>query len=137
MNKLPTDREVLRSIYELYENSYPGIPQDGVRGVNDPYVPIDLRLVAKKLNLKPELVFGRLYYHLDAKHRYKQSDGVSVPLFGLNIQGKGHSVNFPYLASILAGHDQEYRKQFWSIAFSALALVLSIASLIVNILSKR
>jgi len=39
--------------------------------VNDPFVPIDVRAVASRLKTKPELLFGRLYYHLESKHRYK------------------------------------------------------------------
>lgn len=137
MNKLPTDREILKCIYEMYESSYPGVPPGGARGENDPYMAIDISAVATKLNCKPELLFGRLYYDLDAKHRYKQDNGTLVPLFYLNIKGKGHSMHFPFLAAILAGHDHEYWKQFWSMAFSVLALVLSMASLVINILTIK
>jgi hypothetical protein len=136
MSVLPTDREVLRCIYDMYESSYPEVPPGETRGANDPYLPIDVRALAAKLGCKPELLFGRLYYHLDAKHRYKQENGAVVGLFHLNIQGKGHSVHFPYLAAILAGHEQEYRKLFWSIALSVLALVVSVVSLVVNVLSR-
>lgn len=133
MNRLPTDREVLRCIFEMYDPAYPGEPKGG----NDPYLPVDLRAVAAKLNTKPELLFGRLYYHLDAKHRYQQDGGAWVNLFHLNVENKGHSVHFPYLVAILAGHDQEYRRQFWSVAFSVLALILSVASLATNLLTKH
>lgn len=67
MNRLPTDREVRKCIFEVYEASYPADPETRK---NDPYVPVDLRAVAAKLDCKPELLFVRLYYHLDAKHRY-------------------------------------------------------------------
>ena len=136
MNLLPTDRQVLKCIFEMYEPAYPGETNWGT-GVNDPYVPVDLRAVAAKLGTKPELLFGRLYYHLDAKHRSQQDGGAWVNLFHLNVENKGHSVHFPYLAAILAGHDQEYRKQFWSMAFSVLALVLSVVSLVTNLLTKH
>lgn len=119
----------------MYKDNYPG-KKVGTKGVNDPFVPVDLRAVAVRLDTKPELLFGRLYYHLDRKHRYKQDSGVEVNLFLLNIDNKGHSVHFPYLSAILAGHDQEHRKQLWSIFFSVLALVVSVASLITNLLSK-
>jgi hypothetical protein len=108
---------------------------DGFGRNDDQGLPVDLRGVAEKLDTKPELLFGRLYYHLDAKHRYQQDGGVWVNLFHLNVGNKGHSVHFPYLAAILAGHDQEYRKQFWSMAFSTLALVLSVVSLVTNLLT--
>jgi hypothetical protein len=136
MNLLPTDRQVLKCLFEMYEPTYPG-ETNGGKGENDPYVPVDLRAVAARLGTKPELLFGRLYYHLDAKHRYQQDSGAWVNLFHLNVENKGHSVHFPYLAAILAGHDQEYRKQFWSMAFSVLALVLSVVSLVTNLLTKH
>jgi hypothetical protein len=137
MSKLPTDREVLRCIYDMYAPEYPKVAAGQVRGENDPYVPIDIRAVAAKLKLQPELVFGRLYYHLDAKHRYKQENGAFVSLFQMNIQGKWHSVQFPYLASILAGQEQEHRKHLWSLWFSVLAVLLSFASLATNLLAKH
>ena len=136
MNRLPTDRDVLMCIFEMYKDKYPG-EKIGVKGANDPFVPIDVRAVASRLKTKPELLFGRLYYHLDAKHRYKQGNGAEVNLFLLNVENKGHSVHFPYLASILASHNQEYRKQFVSIAFSVLALLVSVASLITNLFTKH
>lgn len=136
MSRLPTDRQVLKCIFEMYEDNYPG-EKLGAKGVNDPFVPVDLRAVAARLETKPELLFGRLYYDLDPKHRYKQDNGAEVNLFLLNVEDKGHSVHFPYLSAILAGHDQEHRKQLWSISFSVLALVVSVASLIINLLSKH
>jgi hypothetical protein len=60
VSKLPTDREVLKRIYDMYEPSYPGARP----GENDPYVAVDLAAVAARLRCKPELLFGRLYYHL-------------------------------------------------------------------------
>lgn len=69
MSKLPTDRQVLRCIYEMYESAYPGNSLGQAQGENDPYLPIDIPDVAKRLECKPELLFGRLYYYLDAKYR--------------------------------------------------------------------
>lgn len=120
----------------MYESAYPRVRSGQARGENDPYVPIDIRTVASKLGAKPELLFGRLYYDLDARHRYEQEGGASVHLFLLDVQGKGHSVNFPYLAAILAGHEQEHRKLFWSMVFSVSALLVSVASLAVSLFAK-
>lgn len=136
MSRLPTDRQVLKCIFEMYKDNYPG-EKVGVKGENDPFVPVDIRAVAARLSTKPELLFGHLYYHLDPKHRYKQDNGAEVKLFILNVENKGHSVHFPYLAAILAGHDQEHRKQLFSISISLLALIISIASLLTNLFSKR
>jgi hypothetical protein len=137
MKKLPTEREVLRCIYEMYEPSYPGIPHGAVRGENDPHLALDVNAVAKKLKCKPELLFGYLYYHLDAKHRYKQSENVSVHLFALKVGQKRHGVNFPYLAALLANHDLEHRRQLWSVGLSLLALALSAGALVAQLATSR
>jgi hypothetical protein len=121
----------------MYESAYPGAPPGEVRGENDPYLSIDVSAVAKRLNCKPELLFGRLYYYLDAKHRYKQDNGSLVCLFYFNLQGKRHCVHFPFLASILAGHDDEHRKQSWSLALSFVALVLSVAAIVAQVLIAK
>jgi len=136
MKKLPTDRKVLRCIYEMYEAEYPGPAGADGRGSNDPYVPVDVKAVAARLNCSPELVFGRLYYHLDAKHRYKQDSGALVSLFHLNFKDRGHSVHFPYLASILAGFEEEHQKLFWSMVFSISALAVSVISLGANLAAR-
>jgi hypothetical protein len=62
----------------MYEADYPGIKDQRGRTENDPYVPIDLIKVASRLNCKSELLFGRLYYHLDQKYRYKKDSGDRV-----------------------------------------------------------
>lgn len=120
----------------MYQGEYPGSLNPAGRGANDPYLPIDLRAVAKRLRCQPELLFGRLYYPLDAKYRYKQDSGAHVNLFDLNYQHKGHAVHFPYLASILAGMEQEHRKTLWSLALSIAALIVSAISLTWNIATK-
>mgnify|MGYP003386814536 FL=1 len=137
MSKLPTEREVLRCIYEMYESSYPGIPAGETRGDNDPYLSIDVKAVAEKLACKPELLFGYLYYHLDAKHRYKQGEGASVHLFALKVGEKRHGVNFPYLSALLANHDLEHRRQLWSVGLSMLALVLSAAAIVAQVVTAK
>ncbi len=132
MKRLPTDRQILKCIFEMYESEYPGIPVGSTRGENDPHLPIDVRAVAKRLGCNAELLFGRLYYHLDHRYRYKQDSGSLVPLFSLQAGTKRHTINFPYLVAVLAEHQQEYRNRLWSLGISIVAIVLSVASLAVN-----
>lgn len=121
----------------MYESSYPGVSHGQARGENDPYLAIEIHEVAKRLECKQELLFGRLYYYLDPKYRYKQEPGALVPLFQLNIQGKRHCVHFPFLASILAGHDEEHKRQSWSLAISIAALVLSVGAIAAQVLTAK
>jgi hypothetical protein len=137
MKKLPTDRQILKCIYAMYEASYPGVPPGESRGANDPHLQIDISAVAKRLKCKPELLFGLLYYHLDAKHRYKQDSGANVHLFALQAGSKHHAVNFPYLAAILANHDLEHRRQLWSVGLSLLALALSAGAIVAQITTAK
>ena len=137
MNRLPTEREVLRCIYRMYESSYPGVPPGSVRDENDPYLSIDVAAVGDELNCKAELLFGYLYYHLDAKHRYKQSENTSVHLFALKVGNKRHGVNFPYLAALLANHDLEHRRQLWSVGLSLLALALSAGAIVAQLATAK
>jgi hypothetical protein len=81
MNKLPTDREILKCIFDLYKSDYPGPKGEDGRGANDPFIHIDLTKVSARLDCTPELIFGRLYYHLDAKYRYKQENGARALIY--------------------------------------------------------
>jgi hypothetical protein len=132
-NKIPTEREVLRCIYEMYEHAYPGAKP----GENDPYIAIDVTKVAEKLKCKPQLIFGYLYYHMDAKHRYKVAENTTTHLFTLAVGEKRHAVNFPYLAAILANHDLEHRRQLWSVGLSLLALALSAGAIVAQLASGK
>ena len=121
----------------MYQSSYPGKKDASGRGENDPYVSIDIRAIASKLNCNPELLFGRLYFHLDQKYRYKQDDGALVLLFQIKFEGKAHAVQFPYLAAILAGLNQDFRRQVFPLAVSFLSLGVSLASFVVSIILRH
>lgn len=131
MDGLPTDRQVLKCIYKMYQGDFikatTGELQTPGRKT---YVPIDIDAVAAKLGCNPYILFGRLYFHLDFKHRYEQGDGSQVNLFLANAGDLRHAVNFAYLAAILAGHEQEYRRLLISIGLSTVALAISIFSLL-------
>ena len=132
--RLPTDRYLLQCIYDMYQADYPGPKAAAGPGANDPYVPINVHAVAAKVGMSPELVFGRLYFHLDQKYRYKHDNGVTVSLFTLKVEEKRHAVQFPYLASILAAQNQEFRRFAVGLTMSSVALGVSLVSLLVSIL---
>ena len=137
LTSLPTDREILKCIFEMYKTTYPGKELGQARGKNDPYLPIDIPEVASRLDCSSEMLFGRLYYHLDAKHRYIQDNGAQVHLFSLKVGQEMHCVNFPYLAAVLAEKDEEHKKQIWSLGVAITALILSVASIIAQIVFTR
>ena len=82
------------------------------------------------------MLFGRLYFHLDAKYRYKQDSGAQVHLFSLQVGSEQNCVNFPYLAALLAEKDEEHRRQLWALWMSIAALILSIASIVAQVVTS-
>lgn len=127
--KLPTEREILKVIADLYEAEYPGENP----GDNDPYLKIDVKAVAKKIECKPELLFGYLYYYLDHKHRYSVGENAWTHLFALKVGEELHCVNYPYLIGILAAHEVEHKRNLWALGLSIAAVVLSLAAIIAQV----
>ena len=97
-----------------------------------PYVPIDCKRVAAKLKVDGDIVFGRLYYHLENKHGYKQPDGSSVHFFAQAVGKDKKCVNFPMLASVLAGLESDHSKFRWSVSLSCIAVVISLVALYIR-----
>ena len=99
---LPSDLDILNAIYERHYDCFASYSDASPNRATKIYVPIDIIEIAKTLNVDPDIVFGRLYYHLDKKHRYKRENGAFVHLFAREVGGDRNCVNFPYLASLLA-----------------------------------
>jgi hypothetical protein len=132
--RVPTDREILEVIYDRYYDTF-AFEGRGERAAKN-YVPVDLASVAKTLGVDGDIVFGRLYYHLDQKYGYKRDDGTHVPFFYLKLRDDRHCVNFPLLASVLASLQTEHRKFVLSTSISIISLVIAITALVVSIASR-
>jgi len=131
--KIPTDLEMLNTIYRLYHSDFVAFERgDGTRGAKI-YVPIDCKKIAGELKVDADIVFGRLYYHLEKQYGYMQSDGSNVHFFALKVGNDPKCVNFALMTSVLAGLRQE-RKKFWiGTALAVLALIVSSVALTVSI----
>lgn len=131
--RIPTDLEILNTIYRLYHSTFVAFERgDGTRD-SKIYVPIDCKKIASELKVDADIVFGRLYYHLEKQYGYKQSDGSNVHFFALKVGNDPKCVNFPLMTSVLASLRQE-RKKFWiGTAIAILALIISAVSLTVSI----
>lgn len=126
MKKLPTDRQVLRTIFDEYEHLYPGNNfEDGVPGPNDPHIAIDILTIARKLGCQAELLHGILYFHMNEIYGYETRPNVFVKLFEKSVASKPHCVNFPYLASKLAALEEEHSRVQITRILSILALIIS------------
>jgi hypothetical protein len=130
MSKIPTDLQILERIYADYAATFRSYSDEAQTRNNVNYVPIDVNDLASKLKTHPNELFGRLYYHLDHKYRYKQDGGGSVHLFTLAIAGDRHCIHFPYLAALLAERRTEHRRNFFSIVISIVSLMVALAALL-------
>jgi len=121
-----TDRLLLKKIYDLYYQDFckrQGKSDDSSGKI---YIPIDCNLIAEQLKINPQIVFGRLYYSLDKKYRYKQENGSSVSLFSLKVGKEQHCIHFPMLSAVLAELEQSYYRFTIPIGISLFALAFSI-----------
>jgi hypothetical protein len=133
MTRNITDRILLKTIYDLYYEEFCSFENDAKqsRRSNKIYVPIDCERVANKLNLDTDIVFGRLYYHLDKKYGYTQEDGARVHLFSMAVGRDRHCVHFPMLSAVMAELEQSHYRFTLPLIVSFIALFISIASLVV------
>jgi hypothetical protein len=133
---VPTDYKVLNAIYERYYKTFAGFSVGSTERSAKVYVPIDVASIAATLGVDGDIVFGRLYYHLEKKHGYQNSDGSLVHFFALTVGSDRHCVNFPLLGSVLAGLREERSKNMWAVGVAIVSLVISIVSLLVSAGSK-
>lgn len=138
MKPLPTDLQILNAIYERY---YGEFAFQAARREKKIIVPIDIGVVAKRLGVDPDIVFGRLYYHLDPKFRHTSTrsdsdDPVSVRLFLPRPDFGYDAVHFPYMASVLAEMRAEDRKQKTSTSIAWFSLAVSVLAVVVSIFVK-
>ena len=128
MAKLHTDREILRCIFDMYAAQYPSS--------GDPYLPIDARAIAARLNCSPELLFGRLYHDMGNRLRYVDGN-TRTALFELKVGNQMHCVNFPYLAAVLAEKQSQYKREVWALALSIVAVIVAVASAAVQFATAK
>jgi hypothetical protein len=134
---LHTDLEILQCIFDMYRPAYPGEMGPEGKHVNDPFVPVVVADIASRLNANANLIFGRLYFHLNKKHGYAQANGGIVYLFTPKVGEKGHCVHFPLLTAVLAGERQEANKHKWTRIIAVAAVAISIVGLMVQVVLRK
>jgi hypothetical protein len=131
--RIPTDIKILRLIYDRYYDTFRAYSSEKKDRCSKTYVPIDIGETAKSLDVDADIVFGRLYYHLNEKFSYKRDDGSKVEFFALRVGNEHHCVNFPYLASVLADLQDQSRKYVTTTLIASLSLVIAIASILISV----
>jgi hypothetical protein len=133
MKPLPTDLEILDAIYERYYETFASFSSGDKSRSTKVFVPVDIDAIAKDMGVDPDILFGRLYYHLEQKYGYKHEDGTAVQFFALGISDEMHCVNFPYMASVLAQLRDEGRKYRIATCMAIVSLVVSVAAVLISI----
>ena len=134
MKYIPTDREMFETIYERYHDAFVAYNDDESVRSNKTFVPLDLEALATDLGMDTDVLFGRLYYHLNHRFAYKEDGGAEVNLFAIRIGGDAHCIHFPYMVSILADLRDHNRKYRTATTIAAISIVLSILSVLISIL---
>jgi len=130
MKRPPTDFELLKTIYELHHPDFVKAQKATQHGAI--LVPIDIPAVAGKLEVEPQMVFGRLYHHLQQVHGEKAEPGKAAIVFFTPIAGnKPNCINFPLLEAVLAGLWQERRRGAWVTGLAIASLLVACGSLLV------
>ena len=132
MKNLPTDRDILKNIYQNYYDSFKDFERESKPRSSKIYVPIDIKKISDELNVDAELIFGRLYYHMDKKYGYTQQDGSKVHLFTPKAGSGNNAVNFPLLGAILAEIEETHQNNRLSIVLSIAALFISLLTLFIT-----
>lgn len=130
--KVPTDLQILSEIYERYYDEFRSFEKGSRR--SKVHVSININEIAKRLGVDEDIVFGRLYYHLNEKYGYKQDNGVRVDFFLLGVGNERHCIQFPLMASVLADLKKENKKYKIATTMAIVSLMISLISLTISIL---
>lgn len=133
-SRLPTDLRLLDAIYRTYYDDFVAFSDENKNRGTKIWVPIDIHVLAKRFDTDPDMIFGRLYYHLRGKYRQPMGDQV-LEFFQMRVGPDHHCVNFPFLASVLADLREEQHRFVVSTRIAALSLVISLISITVAVLA--
>lgn len=126
--------KILDEIYGQYYDKFVRFSKDNPSRSSKIYVPIEIDAIAKTLDVNGDIIFGRLYYHLDKKYGYRKDDNSLVHFFAMVVGNDKHCINFPLAASVLADLRKESKKFWIATNIALVSLVISISSLIISLL---
>jgi hypothetical protein len=131
MPRPPTDRRILAEIYKRYQATFADFDlKTHMSRPSKVWVPIDVYEIGSALGVEGDIVFGRLYYHLNPKHRFKAEDGSTVMPFAIEAGGIRHCVNFPMIESLLADLEDRNIKFLIPTALATFSTLLSVVALV-------
>ena len=131
MRILPTDLKILNAIYEQYYDTFVSFSKNNSDRNAKNLIPVDIKLIAQKLGVDVDIIFGRLYYHLEQKYGYSRSNGAKVVFFTLKAGTDKNCINFPYMASVLANLRDREKKHSNATKIAIFSLIIAVASLLI------
>lgn len=131
---IPTDEKLLATIYQRNLRAFSEWSEENKTRVTKIWVPIDIDALGKKFRCDPDLIFGRLYYHMNEKYGSSTGDGQEVNFFNMRLANDRHVVNFPLLTSVLADLEDNRKRFIISTRLAALSLVISAISIGIAVL---
>jgi len=142
MLKPLTDRKILTAIYEQYFKDYAAYTEEEKQRSSKIWVPIDIDDMAARLGMEVDILFGRLYYHLNNRYGYEVEgprtgkEGVKskmrIDLFAMRVGADRHCIHFPLLASVLATLQDENKKYRLATTLSIIAVGLSLLTFLLK-----
>jgi len=135
MPRLPTDRTLLGEIYSRHYQEFVAYSDENKNRSTKIFVPININDIAKEFDTDPDMIFGRLYYHLNKIHGAEDKDGNRSDFFAIRVGGDTHCVNFPFLSSILADLEDQHRQFVVATGLAGFSLVVSFISVLIAILT--
>lgn len=92
--------------------------------------------VGKKLGVDKDIIFGRLYYHMENQYGYKR-DNSTVHFFALKVGEEVNCINFPYMASVLGKLKSENKRFLISTVIAVIALCVSVLALMFSVYGSK
>ncbi|HEX6707366.1 MAG TPA: hypothetical protein VF169_21590 [Albitalea sp.] len=130
--RLKTDREILRTLYDMCIGEYPA--------KGEIWVEVDLYAAAKRLGCQAELLYGRLYFDMGTRLRHrdpKDPNKILASVYEKVAGDKRNVINVPYVAALLATMEADNRRNRATFVMSTIALVVSLSGLAVQYTKAR
>lgn len=136
MKRPPTDLQILEEIYNRYYEKFSEYSSENPGRESKVYVPIDIASIAEHFGVDGDIVHGRLYYYLDHKYGIIRADGSKVPFF-LFVENtsadKCHQVQFPILASAIAGLRESRNQYLWATGLAGASFIIALFAFIFGV----
>ena len=134
MAGIPTDERMLAEIYRRYLRTFSDFSDENRTRTAKIWVPIDIEALARRFRSDPDLIFGRLYYHMNEKYGSSTGDGDRVNFFNMRLGQDRHCVNFPLMTSVLSDLQDDKKRFIVSTRLAGLSLIVSSVSILIALL---